>query len=383
MNAIQKRMQKTIAKIRISGSDIVSLPVGWSFAKDLNDGSTRNRTELCVEDLGESSLIMTMPIAVAASEIFMASSPYRRFKKATATVIRSGTAGLSRSAFLILLKMCSLVMGSVPLATATLLALLGSALHASSEETTLDVNRYALRFSAEFDDQSDLTDKFINQYRRWGNLRTLAGNDERQLYVDRTYLDAIDLQDVDDPFEVKGGNLEIIARQTPKAARDRIEFPYISGMVTTEESFAQTYGYFEIRCRMQAGQGLWPAFWLVGMTQDEALEIDVFEMLGHEPRRIYHSIHTSDRGLEWGTESDQVDPTAGFNTYGVDWHENYIDFYVNRQRVARAEAVLPGPMYMIANLAVGGNWGGNPDETTRFPASLVIDYIRAYERIGP
>ncbi|MBC6715564.1 glycoside hydrolase family 16 protein [Aurantimonas sp. DM33-3] len=383
MNAIQKRMQKAIASIRISGSAIVSLPVRWRFANGLNEGSKRAETGFRVKDLGEFSLIVTTSIATAPSEIMMTPSPYRRFKTVAAAMIRSGAAGLARSAPLVSRKTCSLVPTSATLAIATSLALLASAPHASSKEASIDIDRYALRFSAEFDNQRDLSDKFINHYRRWGNLRTLAGNEEQQLYVDRTYLDAIDLREIDAPFEVKGGNLEIIARPTPKAARDRIDFPYISGLVTTEETFAQTYGYFEIRCRMQAGQGMWPAFWLVGMTHDEALEIDVFEMLGHEPRRIYHSIHTSARGVEWGAESDRVDPTADFNTYGVDWQEKYIDFYVNRERVARAEAVLPGPMYMIANLAVGGNWGGNPDETTKFPARLVIDYIRAYERIDP
>ncbi|MEF2073930.1 glycoside hydrolase family 16 protein [Consotaella aegiceratis] len=245
-------------------------------------------------------------------------------------------------------------------------------------EAQINLDQFDLTFSAEFDRPSDIDEKFIHHYRRWGDLRTLAGNLEQELYVDRAYLDELGAHDVEAPFSVDDGILSITARPTPEALSGKIDLPYLSGMVTTEESFAQTNGYFEIRCRMPAGQGLWPAFWLVGLTHDEALEIDVVEVLADKPRTIYNSIHTSDRGVEWGIEVLAADSSKDFHTYGVDWRPDRIDFYVDRIMVGSAPVHLPGPMYMIANLAVGGEWPGNPTKETAFPASFEIDYIRAY-----
>lgn len=242
----------------------------------------------------------------------------------------------------------------------------------------LDLSRYKLTFAAEFDDPKDLASKFIYHYRRWGNLRTLADNEERQLYVDDTFLSEIGASSLPSPFAVDKGLLTITARATPLRFLERLGLPYMSGMVTTEESFHQTYGYFEINCRMPFGKGLWPAFWLVGLTHDEPLEIDVVEVLEDAPATIYHSIHAPKRDVEWSITVDGPDTTSGFHSYGVDWRPDRIDFYIDRKKVGSAPVRLPGPMYMIANVAVGGEWPGNPDAMTVFPASMQIDHIRAY-----
>ncbi|MEN3791627.1 glycoside hydrolase family 16 protein [Fulvimarina sp. MAC3] len=377
-------MQKAIARIRIVGPDIVSPLSRFRLAVDLKTGSKRPAAMVRAGNFAESTVIF-VSFAAAFTTKVMQSRSYRGLNALSGSVVKACRGKLASIESFAIPKNYAPSNLSARLTLAMWALLIAGTAEASPRQGQLDIEHFALRFSAEFNDEQDLNEKFINHFRRWGNLRTLTGNEEQQLYVDRTYLDAVDLGDVAAPFEVRDGNLEIIAQPTPESARERIDLPYISGLVTTEESFAQTYGYFEIRCRMPAGQGLWPAFWLVGLTHDDALaiEIDIFEMLGHEPERIYHSIHTNDLGIEWGKESGGLDPTAGFNTYGVDWQKDYVDFYVNRERIARAEVSLPGPAYMIANLAVGGNWGGNPDETTEFPARLLIDYIRAYERIDP
>ena len=263
------------------------------------------------------------------------------------------------------------------LALVAALAFVGAAGPANAG-SRIDLSGYKLTFAAEFDDQSDLASKFIYHFERWGNLRTLAGNEELEIYVDDRFLADIGAESLPSPFEVSKGLLSIAARRTPAPFLERLGFPYMSGMVTTEKSFSQTYGYFEIKCRMPAGKGLWPAFWLVGLTHEEPLEIDVVEVLEDATSTTYHSIHAPQRKIEWSIKADGNDTTSGFHTYGVDWRPERIDFYIDRRKVGSAPVRLPGPMYMIANVAVGGEWPGNPDATTVFPGSMLIDYIRAY-----
>lgn len=194
----------------------------------------------------------------------------------------------------------------------------------------------------------------------------------------------------EDAHEVSGGQLRL------KAEKQAVEGkPYTSGMIASFENFSQRYGYFEIRARCPAGRGLWSAFWLLPEVQDRSKpqwwkehwpkEIDVLELLGHEPSRVYFSVHwlgQADKHL-FNTMSWQgPDFSEDYHTFAVHWEPGECVWYVDGIERARAQEGVPDvPMFVLANLAVGGDWPGGPDQSTEFPASMDIDYIRVWQRV--
>ncbi|MEN9753830.1 MAG: glycoside hydrolase family 16 [Pseudomonadota bacterium] len=181
------------------------------------------------------------------------------------------------------------------------------------------------------------------------------------------------------PYTISNGVLTIEGKPATPEIQAITGHAYTSGMITTYHSFAQTYGYFEMRAQLPAGQGLWPAFWLLPTDQSWPPEIDIMEMLGSLPTTLQMFIHY-DGNLVAGGVVDAPGMTTGFHTYGVDWEKDYITWYFDGTAVAR-QATPPDmnkPMYMLADLAIGGDWPGSPDGTTPFPAHMQIDYIRAY-----
>lgn len=189
-----------------------------------------------------------------------------------------------------------------------------------------------------------------------------------------------------DPFVHERGRLTILARRTPPAARPFAwNKPYYGGAITTKFSFTQRYGYFEIEARLPAGKGMWPAFWLmpVGGTWPDAGEIDVFEGLG-DPRTIFCTV-IAGKARKTTRVALAFDASAGFHRYGVLWGAEEIVWFVDRQPVARAPTppvLTRRDGYMIANLAVGGAWGGYPDATTRFPGRYEVRRISAWRYPG-
>lgn len=158
--------------------------------------------------------------------------------------------------------------------------------------------------------------------------------------------------------------------------------PYTSGMVSSYGKFSQKYGRFELRARFPKGKGLWPAFWLLPVTKNWTYEIDILEILGHDLKTVYFTNH-------WRNESGKVvnaqgvlrgiDLSADFHTYTLDWTEKALIWSVDGvERHRTTEHVPQEPMYVLANLAVGGNWPGFPDGSTPFPSSMELDYIRVY-----
>ena len=151
--------------------------------------------------------------------------------------------------------------------------------------------------------------------------------------------------------------------------------PYVSGLITTEPSFTQRYGYFEMRAKLPAGRGLWPAFWLVSLTHTGHFEIDVFEMLGDEPRTIYQSTHHPGGGVHLRRDLG-FDTSSDWHRYGLKWTREALVWYVDGKETARTDGAMfrdAAPMYMLANLAVGGDWPGPPDASTPFPVHLRIE----------
>jgi beta-glucanase (GH16 family) len=180
-----------------------------------------------------------------------------------------------------------------------------------------------------------------------------------------------------DPFRSDGEHLDILAWPTPPALRARLDRqPYVSGVISSQPSFAQLYGYFEMRAKLPPGKGLWPAFWLLPKDGSWPPEIDVLEAVS-DPTHIYSTVHSTTKpatGVEVRVASDV------FHTFAVSWDKSRVEWFVDNRSIGAVPtpADMHKPMYMVANLAVGGDWPGAPDKTTVFPATLSIDFIRAY-----
>lgn len=205
--------------------------------------------------------------------------------------------------------------------------------------------------------------------------------------------------DSKDNVFVKDGKLVIKAIETRKHG----EKYYTSGRVTTQNKKAFKYGKFEIKAKAPKGQGLWPALWM--MPNDKNLygewpksgEIDIMEVLGHKPNKVYGTVHYGNpheqqQGsyvLESGALADE------YHVYGLEWEPNEMRFYIDgtlyhkvTNWYTKAEggntkpfpAPFNQPFYLQCNLAVGGDWPGNPDRTTDFDnAELKVDYVKVYQ----
>ena len=183
------------------------------------------------------------------------------------------------------------------------------------------------------------------------------------------------------PFSDQNGILTITAAPAPAAALPYLGgYQYTSGMLNTQNSFSQTYGYFEMRAQLPAGgQGLWPAFWLLPENNGWPPEIDVLEQVSGSNSNIFSSVH--DVSGNTGASFNVGDTSTGFHTYGVLWTPQTVTFYFDGQKLfsMATPADMNQPMYMLMNLAVGGSWPGSPNATTNWAlANMKIDYVRAY-----
>ncbi|MEI6266983.1 MAG: family 16 glycosylhydrolase [bacterium] len=155
-----------------------------------------------------------------------------------------------------------------------------------------------------------------------------------------------------------------------------ITYPYESGVVTTNSKFG--YGYIEMRAKLPKGQGIWPALWMINF--EDTHEIDIFEMLGNEPNKVYMTYHNTNQEVY---QSEYIGPdfSADYHIFAVDWQPTSITWYIDGvQRGQYTGAIKPDPLFICANTAVGGLWPGSPDSTTVFPQNYYIDYIRYYQQ---
>jgi beta-glucanase (GH16 family) len=215
------------------------------------------------------------------------------------------------------------------------------------------------------------------------------GNQELQLYTDRTDNAALD----------GAGHLVITARREDLGGRS-----FTSARLTTRGKFEQQYGRFEARLRLPPGKGMWPAFWLLGAAAADGGEagwpargeIDVVEGRGAQPWRVSGAVHgpgySGGNALIAGYEAaGRADLTADFHDFAVEWDPGELRFFVDGQQYHTVRSsrlpttgrwVFDHAFFLIMNLAVGGNFGGAPDATTVFPAVLVADHVRVYQRDG-
>ncbi len=195
------------------------------------------------------------------------------------------------------------------------------------------------------------------------------------------------------------GMLTIEARQERTQAEDGSFHDYTSSRLQTKKKFAQQYGRFEARIKIPFGQGIWPAFWMLGDNIDavgwpKSGEIDIMENIGREPGVVHGTIHGPGYSADKGIGSAFPLPagekfSSDFHVYAVEWEPNQIRFYVDAVLYAtRTPADLPAgavwvydhPFFLLLNLAVGGYWPGYPDATTQFPQTMQVDYVRVYQR---
>lgn len=222
-----------------------------------------------------------------------------------------------------------------------------------------------------FDGTSLDTTKWNTKYAFCGSgCCSLPSNGEQECYDDGQ-------------VQVHGGALHLVGTPQPQVNG----LPYASGMISSggvdgaAPKFDFQYGYFEARVNIPAGQGLWPAFWTGNSDGSWPPEIDVMEILGNQPDVWYGTVHystSSQNNVGDGTSWQGPDFSQGWHTFGVDWEPGQLVWYVDgveRKRVTAATEVQSKRAYLMADLAVGGNWPGDPNASTVFPADYEVDYV--------
>jgi len=186
------------------------------------------------------------------------------------------------------------------------------------------------------------------------------------------------------------GHLVIMALAKPNGV-------YTSARLKTQGLFSVTYGKIEARMQIPYGQGIWPAFWMMGADFGDkgwpaCGEIDIMENIGKEPFSIHGTVHGpgySGSGGIGGTTTltNGRRVSDDFHVFAVIWGEDSIQFLLDGEPYFRvtpsslpagARWVYNHPFFLLLNLAVGGDWPGTPDRTTEFPQRLVVDYVRVY-----
>jgi len=184
---------------------------------------------------------------------------------------------------------------------------------------------------------------------------------------------------------VSGGHLHLVAERRRVRGADGRAYPFVSGMVTTgppsdtrPAKFAFRYGRAEARMRVPRGKGLWSAFWLLPSSRSSKPEIDVMEMVGDEPGTVSMHLHPGPGEGGPGKDFTSARLRSGWHRFAIDWRPNRLRWLIDgveRWRVT-GSSVPREPMYLVMNLAVGGDSPGPPSSSTRFPSSLLVDSVK-------
>lgn len=255
------------------------------------------------------------------------------------------------------------------------------------------VGNWGLVWSDEFDGASLDAAKW-NTGDSYGRDQCFGGgNNEQQCYAT-------------DNIALRDGNLVLTAQAENGLAQGR---SYTSGRIQSRGKGDFTYGRFEARIKLPAGQGSWPAFWMLPSDQTYGTwaasgEIDVMEAVnlgtpcvvcdGGQENRIHGSLHFGGTWPQNASTSGliQLDDYTGFNTYALEWYETEMRWYVNGTQYSRKtydqwnsrtapddlNAPFDQDFHLIFNLAIGGNWPG-PSDGQNFPRTMEVDYVRVYE----
>lgn len=242
---------------------------------------------------------------------------------------------------------------------------------------------YRLVWSDEFDSTSLDQTKWSYETGNNGGW----GNSELEDYTSRSQ-----------NCSVGGGYLTIAAQQESYGG-----YNYTSARIKTEGKFSFEYGKIEARIKLPSGKGMWPAFWMLGddissVGWPSCGENDIMEMIGGSgtgstgsplsDATVYGTLHWNQNGS--ASAGGKYSLSSGkfgddFHLIGVVWTSRLIQFYVDGAIYYQVDisptamSAFRNKFFIILNLAVGGNWPGNPDSTTSFPQTMQVDYVRVYE----
>lgn len=250
----------------------------------------------------------------------------------------------------------------------------------STDETAPSTDgNYTLAWSDEFNGTSLNSSNWVYDT---GTGSSGWGNNELEYYTNRT-----------SNVSVSGGSLVITARKESYNGSS-----YTSGRIKTQGLKTFKYGKIEARIKMPNGQGLWPAFWMLGTNITSVSwpgcgEIDIMEHVNSDSN-VVGTAHWDNNGhASWGCTTQNnywnnfsVDVTQ-YHVYAVEWSSTAIKWYVDGTQYMELDTTngtggteeFQKNFFIILNLAVGGNWPGNPNSATPFPSSMYVDYVRVYQ----
>jgi beta-glucanase (GH16 family) len=213
---------------------------------------------------------------------------------------------------------------------------------------------------------------------KWGYEVGFVRNNELQYYTSQRPENAV----------VGNDNLLLIGRKELFESAE-----YTSASITTDGKHSWTYGKIEARMKLPKGQGMWPAFWMLGQNihqvgWPECGEIDIMEHINNEDI-LYGTLHWhNEKHVSNGTKT--TCNVSQYHNYTIEWDKDKIKWFldgaqyheVSIENSINSTEELHKPFYIILNLAIGGNWPKNPDETTQYPDTVYVDYVRVYQKIN-
>lgn len=231
-------------------------------------------------------------------------------------------------------------------------------------------NDWKLVWSDEFDTPG------LPDQKNWGNEVGMIRNHELQYYTERRIENSV----------VGNGQLMLIGRKEQFDSAG-----YTSASLTTDGKHSWTYGKIEAKMKLPAGQGIWPAFWMLGQNIHQVGwprcgEIDIMEHINNNDV-LNGTLHWHNEKHVSSGNTTPCDVTK-FHVYSVEWNSDSIKWLLDgkqyHQVIIRDSVNSTGefhkPQYIILNLAIGGDWPKNPDESTVFPDTVFVDYVRVYQK---
>ena len=226
---------------------------------------------------------------------------------------------------------------------------------------------------------------------KWTNEVGFVRNHEAQYYTQARKENA----------RVENGTLIIEGRKEEYTASDGKKSQYTAASLTTQGLFETLYGRIEVRAKLPRGRGMWPAVWMLGANHSKpgfgwpkCGEIDIMEAVGHEPDKVFATVHwfgyEKGKHASLGGKLPQQKPSDDFHLYAVEWFADRMDFYYDATKYFSYPVEKAGtddknpfhcPHYLLMNLAIGGGWGGQKGiDDGIFPQKYVIDYVRIYKK---
>lgn len=252
---------------------------------------------------------------------------------------------------------------------------------ANQSDERIDIEGYKLVWNDEFSGTEIDKTKWEHEVNADG-----GGNNELQYYTDRSQNSFLE-----------NGTLKLVALQEEFTLKGITRY-YTSARLRTLNKGDWLYGRIEVRAKIPYGQGLWPAVWMLPTAWayggwPKSGEIDIMEHVGFDPGKIYGSIHTEAYNHKIGTQKGGqlliANANSEYHVYAIEWFEDRIDFYVDKTKYFSFANDNKGDyktwpfnkkFHLLLNVAVGGDWPGNPTTNTIFPKVMQIDYVRVYER---